>query len=360
METQEQNNNNLVNVICDESGNPRVCEITPHGRECQFLTFLEHASNFAWMKEEIGQKPSVEDVEEKDLHLLSKLCALGYLMIKRKEKEKSRAVILVGDQGSGIGTFLEMLTYARNVEEVDGDRIDLEKHLKDWSQYQNFFHLVDIVVVNNVSQSFDLSCMFRHITGKWPLKIMKPFGLGLAFQNSPKIIVTTKHLLNGAGVSYTDRQWILYFSDFNSHNYIIDYYGNFFFCEWEEDQWNLAFNLLAECMKLYLQFGFVQALDTQIKISQIRQYLGDSFISWADGYFSDPAKRNKSLIRRDVQNHFYKFYPLHRKYTSTAVFKKKLKKYCEWKGFFYNSNKGDVFDSKTAGFDTITIMERKP
>lgn len=364
METKEQKEMNdfvnLFNVIHDEDGNLAGCEVTPEGRECQFLTFLEHAYNFAWMKEEMGEKLSPEENRQKSMHLMSKLCALGYLMIKRKEKEKSKAVILVGGQGSGIGIFLEMLTYARNVEYVDGDRADLCRYLQDWPEKNGHsLLLIDIVIVDNVNRSFDLSCLFSHITGKWPLKILKPYGLALAFEKSPKIIVTTKHPLNGTGASYTDRQWVLYFSDFNAHNPIIDYYGDLFFDDWNADQWNHAFTLLAECMKLYLRYGFIQASGEHIEKEEMRQYMGESFMSWADKYFSDPRKRNMRLIRKEVQDNFFRHDPLQRKFISSSVFKKKLKKYCAWKGYLYNPHMGDTnFDDRSGGIEYLLIGDR--
>ena len=39
----------------------------------------------------------------------------------------------------------------------------------------------------------------------------------------------------------------------------MDDFGVLFFSEWDFTQWNLTWNMLANCIQLYLKFGVVQA-----------------------------------------------------------------------------------------------------
>ena len=50
----------------------------------------------------------------------------------------------------------------------------------------------------------------------------------------------------------------------------VDDFGALFFTEWDFDQWNLCWNLLANCIQLYLTFGVVQAPGERLEERKLR------------------------------------------------------------------------------------------
>ena len=51
-------------------------EISEEGEKCHFLQFLQNASNFTWRKP--AQEVESDENAENKMHLLSKLCAIGF------------------------------------------------------------------------------------------------------------------------------------------------------------------------------------------------------------------------------------------------------------------------------------------
>ena len=97
----------------------------------------------------------------------------------------------------------------------------------------------------------------------------------------------------------TAGQWIIAFSDYYNDNFSpLDDFGQLFFDEWDFEQWNLFWNLLATCVQLYLKHGYVASPGERIEIRKLRQEMTEEFLSWAEEYFSDPEQRT-GYVRED-------------------------------------------------------------
>ena len=134
-------------------------------------------------------------------------------------------------------------------------------------------------------------------------------------------------------------------------NWNIDDFGTLFFDDWDFEQWNLTWNLLAECVQLYLRFGVVEAPGERIALRQMRQFMGESFISWADEYFSNEENLNTRLVRRTLYDAFQEYSPESRRYNTPTNFKKKIIKYCDYKGYLFNPNMCDPESGKPFKLD---------
>ncbi|KAA6342241.1 hypothetical protein EZS27_009971, partial [termite gut metagenome] len=156
----------------------------------------------------------------------------------------------------------------------------------------------------------------------------------------------------GTGSSFTDRQWLLAFSDFyNDEHKPVDDFGALFFDEWDFEQWNLTWNLLANCIQLYLKFGVTQAPGERLQQRKLKQEITEILIEWADIYFSSLSKFNTRISRKELYDAFIEYDPLQRKYISPTMFKKKFMQYCQYKGYVFNPHKYDPVTGKPHQFD---------
>lgn len=368
----------LVDVLQDKEKGTFSYKLSNTGRQCHFLRFLENASNFTWRREKRGETISEEDQRENDTHLISKLCAIGYLMLSAKDKSVAKAVVAmdgrqseVGDSNGRSGKSLigNLMEEVKSVAYINGKHKDIETDPFLWNDVTV---KSEIVVIDDVRTNFSLEFLFANITGNWSVNYKGGGRATFPFHESPKIYLTTNHALNGEGASFTDRQWQIAFSDYyNDTHKPIDDFGILFFDDWDFDQWNLTWNLLAECVQLYLRFGVVEAPGERIKLRMLRQQITESMIAWADEYFSDPTKRNYRLTRKEVQDSFYEYDPNARKYNGPTYFKKRLKKYCEFRGYIFNPGLYDpetghpirynekdgtaILDDKSGGVEYFTI-----
>lgn len=338
-----------------DSGKQYTYLLSNQGRQCHFLQFLVNASNFTWRK----QREEIEESEllENNQHLLSKLCAIGYMMMECKDANVTRAVIAMDGKQSEIGEsngrsgkslIGELMRHAIGTVYISGKRNDM---FNDQFLWNDIDERTRLVFIDDVLQSFNFEFLFPYLTGDWTVNKKGGARITYPFAKSPKVYIPTNHAIRGTGSSFTDRQWLIAFSDFyNDSHKPMDDFGTLFFAEWDFDQWNLTWNLLANCVQLYLQFGVIQAPGERLMQRKLRQEIGEVLISWADEYFSS-EEHMKRTPRKELYDAFINYDPAQRKFMSPTAFKDKLKKYCEWKGLVFNPHRYDAKSGKPLYYD---------
>ncbi len=362
-----------------QEGDSFTYELSEDGRKCHYLQFLINTSNFTWRKKPEDIDP--EELLENNQHLLSKLCAIGYMMMEAKDNNVTRAVIgmdgkqsEVGDSNGRSGKSLvgELMRQVMTIAYLPGKKPDLLSDAFVWNDIEENTRLV---FIDDVLQNFNFEFLFPNITGDWTVNKKGGVRITYPFAKSPKIYIATNHAIKGTGSSFTDRQWLIAFSDFyNDVHKPIDDFGTLFFSEWDFEQWNLCWNMLACCVQLYLQYGVVQAPGDRLLLRKLRQEIGEQMISWADEYFSAEEHIGHCLVRKEVFDSFMNYDPGMRKFITPTAFKDRIKKYCEWKGWVFNPQKYDpktgeplyfdkdgrpVIDDKRSGVEYFTIGRRK-
>lgn len=343
-----QRTKQLLTVNRDDEEGYFSYSLSVDGRKCHYLQFLINTSNFTWRKDKKKEDITSEERNENNAHLISKLCAIGYMMMSAKDKSVAKAVVgmdgkqsEVGDSNGRSGKSLlgNLFEEVKPSVYINGKYKDIESDSFLWDEVTV---KTQIVFIDDVRTNFSLEFLFANITGNWAVNYKGGRRATFPFSESPKIYLTTNHALNGEGSSYADRQWRIAFSDYYNENHKpIDDFGILFFDDWDFEQWNLTWNLLAECVQLYLRFGVVEAPGERIHQRQMRQFMGESFLAWAEEYYSDESRLNVRLIRKNIYDSFLDYSPDDRKYTKPTQFKKKIRKYCEWKGYLFNPHMCD-------------------
>ena len=354
----------LINIEFDEESNRFSYALTPVGERCQFLKFLINTSNFTWRKEnalEAGdetQSIDPDEVYENTLHLISKLAAFGYLTLSAKDRSVSRAVVAMDGKQSEVGQsngrsgksiLGEALKQVQKTLYIDGKKKEIESDPFIWDGLDEKYYTV---FLDDVRTNFSLEFLFANITGDWNANWKGGRRFTIPFAISPKIYITTNHALNGTGSSFMDRQYLIAFSDFyNDEHKPVHDFGGLFFDDWDWDQWNLFWNLVANCLHIYIKYGAIKAPSERIETRQLRQAMGEMFLSWADEYFSDDSKLNTQLNKKMLYDEYLKHSNLPPKMVTTTRFKNNLKTFCKWKGYKFNAHMYDPLSGKALNFD---------
>lgn len=339
--------------------------VSPEGEKCQFLQFLINASDFTWRKERqiaAGETEiTIEPAEryENIIHLVSKMSAIGYLLLSAKNKSVPRAVVAmdgkqseVGESNGRSGKSLigDALTQVIPTLYINGKTNDMDKDTFLWTEMTD---KTKLVFIDDVRVNFNIEFLFPFITGDWKVNYKGGGRATIPFIKSPKIYIPTNHALNGQGGSFSARQWLIAFSDYyNETHQPKDDFGGLFFDDWDYLQWNLFWNLMANCLQIYLKFGVVQAPGERIEARQLRQQMGESFLAWADEFFSDEKHLDCKMARKA---HLYDAYIKHSdlppKLVSPTSFKNKIKAFCTWKGYDFNPHMYDPVSGKPKKYD---------
>jgi hypothetical protein len=357
-------------------------QLTGFGSQCHFLRFLINTSNFTWRKEELRRtQPDLiipeDELYENTEHLIAKLCAIGYMLMENKDRSNSKAVVAMDGRQSEVGSsngrsgksiIGELFKHIMATVYINGKKSDLSTDNFLWDELTE---KTRAVFIDDVRPGFDFESQFANITGDWAVNYKGGRRCTFPFATSPKMYITTNHALNGEGSSFRDRQWLIAFSDYyNDQHKPIHDFGVMFFDEWDFEQWNLTWNLLAQCVQLYLKYGVVESPGERLAQRQQRQFMGEEFISWADEYFSEEGKRNIRIVKRNLCDDFLTYAPDQRKWYKPSLFKKRIIKYCEWKGWKFNPHRYDPLtglpmfhdkdgkpntDDKSGGVEYFTI-----
>ena len=233
---------------------------------------------------------------------------------------------------------------------LNGKTIDLSKDQFVWTELTE---KTKVVFIDDIRKDFNFELLFANVTGSWTINYKSGGRVTLDFSRSPKVYLTTNHSISGDGSSFLDRQWNIAFSDYYSDTHKpVDDFGALFFDEWDYEQWNLTWNLIAQSVQLYFKYGVVESPSERIELRRLRQDLGEEFILWADEYFSNEAHLNNAIPRKDMYDNLLKNVGSSReKFYTPTLFKKKILKYCQFRELFYNPHKMDYRTGLSAKYD---------
>lgn len=330
------------------------------GKKCDFLQFLINTSNFTWRKERNKEitEISEEEKQENVINLLAKICAIGFLEMEAKDPNVAKWVVAmdgkqseVGDSNGRSGKSLigEFLRNTTNIAYINGKKREL---MDDPFIFNDVTEKTKVIFFDDVLQNFDFEKCFPYITGDITVNYKGGKRMTIPFNMAPKGFIATNHAIRGEGSSFTDRQWLLAFSDFyNDKHKPADDFGCMFFSEWDFEQWNLVWNLVKDCIQIYLKFGVVQAPGDRLEDRKLRMEITEGFILWADEYYSAPDRFNTRINRKELYDSYCEADPQQRKYCSPKMFKLRIIKYARYKGYIFNPQMYDSVTGKPFKFD---------
>ncbi len=328
---------------------------TETGERCHFLQFLHNTSEFAWRKiidpktrQKLDDTRTIDEKFETNQHLMSKLTAMGYLLHDYHNNSMAKAVICMDGKMSEVGqsngrTGKSILgTYIGKMVPQVYIGSKQKKLTEDPFLFEGVSEKTKSVFFDDVRANIDIEFFYPHITGLFSVRPLGEKKFTLPEDQKPKLIFTTNHGVNDNGGSLRDRIFMLAFSDFYSeHHKPIDDFGVNFFQEWDNEQWNLAYNLAATSLQLYLKYGLVKAPLHRLELRNLRQEMGEAFLEWADEYYSNLSNINSRIPRHEIVEDFLNRVPTAKRYYTPNNFKKKLKAYARFRGYRFNP---DLYD----------------
>ncbi len=223
----------------------------------QFERFLIYAI----IGRELKEDEHVSAKEKEDVRSFYSM--IGYLISNYKNPAESPAVIL-SDEGADhelrkggrgktlLTNALQKIRYSnkRGGKEFDtGYRhvfADLEK-----------YH--DVYVLDDVPRNFDYNTLYTNITGDITAERKREHAVIIPFKDAPKFVITTNWAVRyeKEAVS-TNRRFVEYkFTDFwnNDDKRPEDYFGNLFFDEWDNKEWQLFYQFFIDCAMQFITTG---------------------------------------------------------------------------------------------------------
>lgn len=357
-------------------GDEFFLEYTPEGEACEYLRYLINASNNAYTFGNEREMTAEEKIDWKQ-HIVNKITTIGYLLADYKYASERRAVVIqdhalgeVGQSNGGAGKSMVGLAIRKIKKQVTIDGMGVKPD-------DNFlFGGVDTstqsVFIDDIKPNFPFKRLFSAITDDMQINVKNVQAFSIPVERSPKILLTTNHAINTASEKSTKRRitYMEFSGWYNIDHTPFEEFGHLLFDDWDKEQWNLFDNFMAECVMYYFRsmalgwskpgMGAVEPPMQNIEMRTLRQEMSEVFFQWAEMYY-DPSGNNlcSRINRNDLVNSFYDFAggSLGHGVTRSNI-KKRLKKYCAYKGYSMNINKPD--ERGVTYSDWIKDNEDKP
>jgi hypothetical protein len=325
--------------------------ITIHNRSCLFLRYLINSSRIYWREEmEQGRELTPEQVAEQDLHLINKLYSLGYLLHRYKDPSRPWCVFAMDNKisetgeshgGTGKSIAYTSLRYFMKSTVLEGRNPKLTDNPH---MYENVTPHTDYVLVDDANQYLKFDYFFSALTGSIIVNPKHGKQFEIPFPEVPKFAITSNFTLRNVDPSTERRLLYTVFSDYYHYNKDNEYnesrspyddFGKNLFIDFTEEEWNLCFNTIAQCLVTYLNFPKIDPPMENVEKRNLRTVMTEVFKEWADIYFDQDSNRTDDIHSKHDAFENFKTAMRINNWTPNR-FTKSLKAWCKYYGFVLN------------------------
>lgn len=328
--------------------------VTPAGEKCEFLTYLINTSN-TFYQHDNERELLPQEYQQFTQHLINKITTIGYLLCNYKFSSERKAVIIqdylmseVGQSHGGAGKSILGEAIGKVIPQVMLDG-------KNDTDDKFFFESVNLstrnIFIDDVRVNYNFERIFAMVTGKMTILRKNMAPLEIEKEESPKILITTNHAINKAEEGATQRRiaYMEFSSWYNPNHTVIDDFHHMLFDDWDDEQWNLFDNLMAECLMYYLRsmelkwyregMGAVPPPMGNIMLRTLRQEMSEVLFQWAEEYYDTSGSHlNATEKKADVLAAFFDCAGKTGHGVTSSNFSRKIKAYCKFKGYDFNNN----------------------
>lgn len=320
-----------VDILEYEDTDAQVWEKRVIGREVNYSSYqvdelidLSDFSKFVFL------------VSGSDMNRMKSLMSImGYLISGYRNPSETKAVIFMdesledGANGrSGKSLLLDAIGKVKCLYEIDGKTNSL--------QNQFIFGGVsldtDIIVFDDVRKNFDFGKLFSVITNGIDVNEKGVQAFHIPKEDSPRIAISTNYVMGGIGDSYRARKIEFEFSNyFNADHNPEKEFGRLLFDDWDDNQFNLFYLFMIECVLVYLQNGIIQPKPINIERKKLIYETDIRFVEFMDEYFHQ--LENKEIKLESIRSNLRDCAPklADANWLSTQCLKKWIRIYCGYK-----------------------------
>lgn len=337
-------------------GDSYTLKLTEAAKRCEFLTYLRNTSN-NYFPHNAPREVTEDELREWNQHIINKITAIGYLLLEWKPSAERKAVVVqdhlmseVGQSNGGAGKSLvgNALSYILPQVSIAGSMFKKD----DQFAFSAVNKTTRNIFIDDIKPNFDFKHIYPFITGDMEINPKGKDRYTIKVDHSPKVLLTTNHTINGASDGSTKRRIIYmeYSNWYNPEHTPVHDFNHMLFADWDDEQWNLFDNLMAECVMYYLRsyeqhwvdqgVGVVPPPMTQIELRTLRQEMSEAFLQWAEEYYDPEGPHlNEREPRNDVYLAFLEFAGTSGHGITRSNILKKIKAFCKYKGYDLNINK---------------------
>lgn len=270
--------------------------------------------------------------------------SFGYLLSRYNDPANPRCVILndlnMDDDskgGSGKDLLGEGLDKARNVEPIDGKRLDMRKSF----EFSGVTHKTDIVRIFDLKRFFNLEELFVMLTNGFKVEGKGKNSYMIPPQDAPKILLSSNFVVKGSDDSSLRRRYDLELQKvYGKDRKPIDDFGKRFFDEWDNNEWNAFYNYMPSLIQKFLRIGVVEQDNESVDYRRTIDESSRIFFDWANDNLVPrdmPYGANEMLSSFLVKNSI-EYEGTGIKKPTNRLFTNWIKSWCNYWGYQFDNN----------------------
>jgi hypothetical protein len=298
---------------------------------------------------------------EDNERLMYAITLIGYLLHTYKDPSRPFSVILAEETeneanggGTGKGIFVKAIGYLCNLVRVDGKNFKVDKSFA--------FQRVDldtrILAIEDTRRNVDFEGFYSIITEGITVEKKNKDELFIPYKDSPKVMFTTNYTIPNMGNHAKRRQKVFEFSPFfGSGKTPEDVFGHKLFEDWDKDEWNRFYNLMFNCVQIYLESG-VLAVENSEKLhrKQVRVQFGEEFLEFL---MAQKEEKDVWITMEFLYNEFLKMSSMDKKEYSMKRFSKAIDESCTILKIAYQSTRSKEHSNrKCVKFVETNLVEQ--
>lgn len=291
--------------------------------DAMFDTFLQNATN---------NEPERYD------YLTS---SMGYLMHTHKDKTLTKAVILVDEEidfegGAEGGTGKTLITEA--VSHMVKSTVKDGRALVTGGNrffYQDIDLSDRLMIIDDISSDTHFEKFFSVVTGGMIVEKKGKQSFSIPFELSPKLLITSNYMINGAGGSSEERRKIeIEISPYYRNKSIKEEFGCTFFGDWDKREWNLFYNKMITYCQKFLKYGIMQSAPINLIENKLISETDFSFVEFMDSNVKFDEKTDEFKVEKaDFFKAYKEKHPLETKQLTINMFRKWCNKYASVRNY---------------------------
>ena len=268
---------------------------------------------------------------------------IGYLLHSYKTSNNNKAIILNDETisdcpngGSGKGIIINAVAQMKKLSMIDGKTFDFNKSFA----FQTVNTDTQVLAFDDVRKNFEFERLFSVITEGITIEYKGKDAIKIPVKDSPKIMISTNYTVKADGGSFQRRIFEVEMSDYFGVNRTpVDVFGNLLFDDWDKQEWEKFDKFMINCLQYYLTNGLVESKANNLPLRKFINETSQEFYEYSCQ--ENQIDRNIRIIKSQFTHKLQEEYPDMKKWLTTRIAMKWVKKYCQLKNIEYtegNSN----------------------
>jgi len=263
---------------------------------------------------------------------------IGYSLHRYQDSANAKAINLLDETeetdlaegGKGKSLFVKGLGYMVAVCSIPGKDLSTSNTFA----FQRVNRTTAILLIDDAGYNLRFDDLYNRITDGFTVNVKYKPEYYIPFEESPKVIITSNHILKAPVGNSTDRR--RYEIELSQHYgkdlTVYDEFGHYFFIDWNQSQWDAFTFYMLSCVQQYLRNGLIEAPSIHLHERRLISELGIEFLDFMEEELSGKMK----LHKKELFSKFSKGGYINSRYLpNQRTFTTKVKKYLEYKQIPY-------------------------